>query len=368
MFRFQRLQLVQYKNYMFKNFEFKHKVIGICGSNGIGKTNILDAIWYLCFTKSYFTAIDGRIAYTANQGFRIDGECSINNQSLNTIAILRETGKKEFSVNNDLYTKLSHHIGKMPAVMVAPDDVIIITGGSEERRKMIDTLICQIDEVYMQQLIAYNKILLQRNALLKQFAETGFTDSALLQVINMQLITAGSYVYKVRKAFLPTYLERINKHYQQISGAGEQLDLSYESPLDAFVTTNEQEAFSLLLQQNHQRDLAMQRTNGGIHKDDVKFLLDSMPFKQIASQGQRKSLLLSIRLTEYELLQEHKGFAPVLLLDDVFEKLDEQRMANLLLDVCVKKQGQVFITDTHKSRLEAHLKNVGCDYEIIELV
>lgn len=353
---------------MFKNFEFKHKVIGICGANGIGKTNILDAIWYLCFTKSYFTAIDGRIAYTPNQGFRIDGKCSINNQAVNAVAILRETGKKEFSVNNDLYTRLSSHIGKMPAVMVAPDDVIIITGGSEERRKMIDTLICQIDETYMQQLMAYNKILLQRNALLKQFSETGFTDNALLHIINTQLITAGSYVYKLRKDFLPAYLERINKHYQQISGSNEQLELSYDTPLDVFNSKSEQDAFELLFAQNHSRDLAMQRTNGGIHKDDIKFLLDGMPFKQIASQGQRKSLLFAIRLTEYELLQEYKGFAPVLLLDDVFEKLDEQRMANLLLDVCVKKQGQVFITDTHKGRLEAHLQNVGCDYEIIELV
>ena len=367
MFKFQQLHLVQYKNYQFKSFEFKHKVVGICGPNGIGKTNILDALWYLCFTKSYFTAIDSRIANIPNQGFRIDGTCQVNKESLKTIAILRENGKKEFTVNNDAYSKLSQHIGKMPAVMVAPDDVIIITGGSEERRKMIDTLICQIDDAYMQQLIVYNKILQQRNALLKQFADTGFVDGTLLQIMNEQLAKAGAYVYQKRKDFLPNYLEKIQLHYQQIANSNEPLALVYDASISATDNKDAYQACLQLLQQNHQKDLITQRTNGGIHKDDIKFILDEMPFKQIASQGQRKSLLFAIRLTEFELLQQYKGFAPILLLDDVFEKLDEQRMANLLLDVCVKKQGQVFITDTHKNRLEAHLKNVQCDYEIIEL-
>jgi DNA replication and repair protein RecF len=360
MLQIQDITIVQFKNYLAQSFSFTEKVTGICGKNGIGKTNLLDAVYYLCFTRSYFTKSDAQNVQQGLNGFRLEGNFNLNGEYHKLTSVLRETGKKEFSDNDQIYGKLSEHIGKFPAVMVAPDDVQIITGGSEERRHFIDALFCQVDHQYLLQLIQYNKILLQRNSVLKQFADQRRVDEHLLEVLDHQLVAAGNYVFEQRKQRLQQFIELVKQFYKQISGENYVVDIMYDSQLTANSFIN-----CLLL--SRERDLYLQRTNVGIHKDDIELKLFEKPFKQIASQGQRKSLLFALKLAEFETLQQEKGFAPILLLDDVFEKLDENRINNLLQWVCAHNDGQVILTDTHCDRLSNAFSALNIPQQLIKL-
>ncbi len=291
---------------------------------------------------------------------RLEGNFELWDKAEKAVCILRETGKKEFLINDQPYDKFSQHIGRYPCVIIAPDDVRIITEGSEERRKFIDTLISQFDADYLQHLIQYNRIILQRNSLLKNFYETGKTDLPLLEVLNEQLIPHCNALFEKRKDFLVSFLPMVKKLYNEISGQFENVMLVYESEL---LHNN----FDEMIRFHQQRDLAACRTTCGIHKDDIDLTMDEQPFKNIASQGQRKSLLFALKLAEMEVLKKEKGFAPLLLLDDVFEKLDEDRIGNLLQRVCIENEGQVFITDTNKERLTTHLQNIAADFEVCEI-
>jgi DNA replication and repair protein RecF len=354
------ISFVQFKNYQQASFAFRDRIIGICGNNGVGKTNLLDAIYYLCFTKSYFTKSDAQNVFQGLQGFRIEGEFNVEGQLKNIVCILRETGKKEFALNDELYEKFSAHIGKFPCVIITPDDVQIITDGSEERRRFVDALLCQLDAGYMQSLMEYNKVIQQRNSLLKAFAERKQHDYSLLDVYDEQLVKTGSYVFEKRNRFLEDLLPVIKKFYSQIAGVEESVDIKYESQLLY-------SPFQELLKQFRDKDLMMQRSTTGIHKDDMEMTLNNQPFKSIASQGQRKSLLFALKLAEFETLKKEKGFAPLLLLDDVFEKLDETRMHNLLDWVCIQNSGQIFITDTHEERIKDHLGKLSVSYQMINI-
>jgi DNA replication and repair protein RecF len=360
MLRVKNISLVQFKNYQNWSGNFSESIIGISGRNGIGKTNLLDAIHYLCFTKSYFTRIDGNNIMHGHDGFRLEGSFKIWDQEEKAVCILRETGKKEFSVNDQPYEKFSHHIGHYPCVIIAPDDIQIITGGSEERRKFIDTLLSQLDAGYLQQLINYNKILQQRNSLLKSFSETGNKDLSLLSVLDEQLSGAGENIFKKRREFLVSFLPLVKKLYNEIASQFENVTLFYNSELL-------NASFLELLKANQAKDILLTRTTSGIHRDDLEFNLDEQPFKNIASQGQRKSLLFALKLSEMQVLKKEKGFSPILLLDDVFEKLDEQRITNLLRHVCLTNDGQVFITDTNEQRLEQQLKSLTSGFQILNL-
>ena len=359
MLQLHSISITQFKNYSNRSFQFNERIIGICGNNGVGKTNLLDAIHYLCFTKSYFTR-DVLNIQSGQQGFRVDGELELDDKKEKAVCILRETGKKEFSVNDSGYEKFSEHIGRYPCVIIAPDDIQIITDGSEERRRFLDALLSQIDKDYLQHLINYNKILLQRNSLLKSFYETGNKNLSLLDVLDDQLIKPGEYIFEKRKQFLTSFLPVVKKFYSEIAKQEEETELHYQSELN-------QCKFTELLHLNRQRDMAAQRTTGGIHRDDLVFNLNGQLFKNIASQGQRKSLLFALKLAEMDVLKENKGFAPLLLLDDVFEKLDEDRIANLLRRVCIENSGQVFITDTNQERLSQHLDVLSISYQSIIL-
>ena len=353
------ISIIQFKNYSNRTFQFNERIVGICGNNGVGKTNLLDAIHYLCFTKSYFTR-DALNIQNGQQGFRVDGELELNGKKEKTVCILRETGKKEFSVNESPYEKFSEHIGRYPCVIIAPDDIQIITDGSEERRRFLDALLSQIDKDYLQHLINYNKLLLQRNSLLKSFYETGNKNLSLLDVLDEQLLKPGDYIFEKRKQFLLSFLPRVKNLYTEIARQEEETELHYQSEMN-------QCTFKELLHLNRQRDIAAQRTTGGIHRDDLVFNLNGQLFKNIASQGQRKSLLFALKLSEMDVLKENKDFAPILLLDDVFEKLDEGRIANLLRRVCIENNGQVFITDTNEERLSQHLDILTIKYQLIIL-
>ncbi|MBL7762754.1 MAG: DNA replication/repair protein RecF [Chitinophagaceae bacterium] len=354
------ISLVQFKNYASHSFEFPGRITGICGKNGVGKTNLLDAIHYLCFTKSYFSRTDTVNVQHGQQGFRVEGAFSIFDKKEKATCIVRENGKKEFLVNETPYEKFSQHIGRYPCVVIAPDDIQIITGGNEERRKFIDTLLSQVDTGYLQNLIVYNKVLQQRNSLLKSFAETGSRNMELLDVLDSQLEKPCTFISNSRKEFLVSFLPMVKQLYNDIARQYENINLYYESELL-------QASFAELLKINRNKDCLIQRTTSGIHRDELDFQLDDGAFKNSASQGQRKSLLFALKLAEMEVLKKEKNFAPILLLDDVFEKLDEDRISNLLQRVCIENEGQVFITDTNKDRLEEHLKKIEVDYQMVEL-
>jgi len=354
------LTLIQFRNYIQKQFEFNARIVGIVGANGTGKTNILDAIYYLSFTKSYFSRPDAQNVHHAYQGLRVDGQFDIAGNATQVTCILRETGKKEFYFDEELYPKLSQHIGKIPTVMIAPDDVQIITGSSEERRKLIDSLLSQIDANYLRLLIQYNKVLQQRNSLLKLNAEQGYLDEILLGTLDQLLIQYGTPIFEIRTNLLNEWLPLIQQLYISIAGNADAIDIQYHSNL-------QNNSFENLLHQALPKDKAIQRTSVGIHKDDLIITIQEQSFKQEASQGQRKSLLFAIRLAEWELLKKAKGFSPILLLDDIFEKLDEQRMAHLLGWVATSTDGPVFITDTHKARVADLLGRYIENYQLIEL-
>jgi DNA replication and repair protein RecF len=354
------LSLFQFKNYFQQEFSFTERIVGICGRNGLGKTNLLDAIHYLAFTKSYFTRQDAFNITHGHQGFRIEGNFTLTNQGEKAVCILRETGKKEFSINGEAYERFSNHIGKYPLVIIAPDDIQLIIGNSEERRKFIDTLISQLDQEYLRNLIRYTKILQQRNSFLRSFQENFGRDLSVLDILDEQLIKAGTAIFEKRREFLLQFLPQVKLMYNDICMHYEDIHLFYESEMH-------KQSLEELLKHNRQKDLMLQRTSGGIHKDDLIFHLGQQPFRNIASQGQRKSLLFALKLSEMEVIKKQKHFPPLLLLDDVFEKLDEERITNLLTRVAGDDDCQVFITDTSCQRLEDKLKTLEKNFQVISV-
>lgn len=354
------ISLYQFKNYFHQQFGFTERIVGICGRNGVGKTNLLDAIHYLCFTKSYFTRQDSMNIYQGHEGFRVEGYFNLNDKEEKAVCILRETGRKEFSINDNLYTRFSKHIGHYPCVIIAPDDIQLIIGASDERRKFIDTLLSQLDHDYLQNLINYTKILQQRNSFLRSFNDSYNKDLSVLDVLDEQLAKEGGQIFLKRREFLLKFLPIVKQLYNDICQRYEDITLFYESEMH-------QLSMEELLKHTRQKDLVVQRTSGGIHKDDLFFKLGELPFKTIASQGQRKSLLFALKLAEMQIIKEEKHLSPLLLLDDVFEKLDEERISNLLVRVCNDEETQIFITDTNCKRLSQHLAGLEQPIQMIEL-
>lgn len=354
------ISLFQFRNYRSAELSFSGRVVGLHGRNGAGKTNLLDAIHYCCFSRSYFGRNDALLVTQHCKGFRLEAGFRLNNEDHGLQIILRENGKKEIRSDGVLIPRISQFIGKYPAVMVCPDDTELIAGSSEERRRFMDMLLSQIDADYLDSLIQYNRVLQQRNTYLKQSAMDMRRDEMLLDTYDRMLQDPAVMIHQKRSTYISALISLAKEHYRRISGENETVDIQYESQL------NKSPLLSLL-QQTRERDYAAQRTLCGIHKDELSFSLDGNPFKGVASQGQRKSLLFSLKLAEFDMLQKHKGFAPLLLLDDVFEKLDENRMHHLLQRVCVENQGQVFLTDTHKERISSHFRELGVEVELREI-
>ena len=351
------LSLYQFKNYTQAQFSFQERIVCIAGTNGIGKTTLLDAIYYLCFTKSYFAHLDAHLVKQDCEGLRLVGNFD---DSQEVIAIVRENGKKEFLLNQEKYTQFSKHIGQFSSVMISPDDTELITEGSEIRRKFLDMMLSQMDADYMQHLIQYNKTLLQRNTYLKQLE--GNLDSLnqdLIAVYNAQLCEAGNYIFQKRTLICEHLKEKMQRIYAYLSDSKEVVHVKYTSALSEFDLAE-------LLQKNLQKDIFSQRTNYGIHKDDLVFTMNALPFKQVASQGQRKTLLFGIKLAQFELLHANNNRYPILLLDDVFEKLDEKRSAKLI-EYVLNHEAQVLITDTHIERLRASFEPHTAKVQYINL-
>lgn len=360
MFKINHISLFQYRNYIDTTFDFNERIISFCGSNGIGKTNLLDAIYTLCFSRSYFNKTDNHSVSDGKIGFALKASFEKNDEVLPVSLILRENNKKELSVDNSPVSPFSLHLGKLPIVFIAPDDVELITGTSEKRRGFMDALLSQMDPEYLRNLIRYNKILLERNKYLKQASLQQQVDHTLLDAFDQQMISIGIQIVEKRIVFFEKTIPLIQDLYAFISD-------EKEKPILQFIPSVVPEMYKNLMANARQKDLITQRTSVGIHRDELEISLNVFPFKQIASQGQKKSLLFALKLSEFMTLKSHFGFEPILLLDDIFEKLDQHRLSNLLQWVCVKNQGQVFLTDTHQDRIEESLIDISVPFQLIML-
>ncbi|MDQ3047456.1 MAG: DNA replication/repair protein RecF [Bacteroidota bacterium] len=346
-----KLSLLNFKNYAEAELSLSSHVNCFTGNNGEGKTNILDAIHYLSFCKSFFNPIDSQNILHEAPFFLIQGLYESNGKEEEIYCGLKRNQKKQFKRNKKEYSRLADHIGLYPLVMISPADSELITEGSESRRKFIDSVIAQFDREYLENLIHYNKILTQRNALLKQIGNSGKFDQDSLEIWDMQLIQYGEKVHSTRRDFVQKFIPGFQKYYEFISGGREQVGLQYNSQLNN--TT-----FSDGLAKALNRDRALEYTTVGIHKDDLEFTINGHSLKKYASQGQQKSFLIALKLAQFDFIRNIKKVTPILLLDDIYDKLDDQRVKQLMELVSSDNFGQLFITDTHPTRL-AELFSAG---------
>ncbi|MEQ6122842.1 DNA replication and repair protein RecF [Pseudotenacibaculum sp. MALMAid0570] len=356
----EKLSVLNFKNFDSKTFDFEKKINCFVGKNGVGKTNVLDAIYYLSFAKSYFNPVAVQNIKHNQSFFVVEGDYTINDRKEKIICSLKRGQKKVLKRNGKAYEKFSDHIGQIPLVIISPSDRDLVIEGSETRRKFIDGVISQQDKSYLQDLIAYNKVLSQRNALLKYFAANRTFDTANLEVYDDQLIAYGTKIYEKRKLFLEKFIPIFNKKYQIISKDTEQVNLSYKSQLHISSLRD-------LLNKALEKDKILQYTTTGIHKDDLSFEIGEYPIKKFGSQGQQKSYLIALKLAQFEFIKQQSNLTPILLLDDIFDKLDESRVSHIVDLVNNDEFGQIFITDTHSDRTENVIQQSNKPYQIFEL-
>ena len=354
------LNLINYKNFKNQTFEFNSKVNCFVGSNGVGKTNILDAIYHLSFGKSYFNPIASQNIKHGEDFFVVDGRYSKDLKEEKIIVSLKKGGKKVIKRNSKSYNRFSDHIGLLPLVIISPVDRDLITEGSDLRRKFIDGVISQNDKIYLDQIIRYNKILFQRNSLLKQFYLSRTFDHDTIEIYDEQLSKIGNLIFNKRKEFLELFSPIFFEKYSNISNNKEKVNLNYKSQL-------KNHRLQDLLISNIEKDKVLQYTSAGTHKDDIEFLIGNYPIKKFGSQGQQKSFLIALKLAQYEVLKAKSGNSPILLLDDIFDKLDSKRVKQIIKMVNDSNFGQLFISDTDAKRTENVVKSAHDNYEIFEL-
>lgn len=356
-----KLSLLGFKNYEQADLTFSKNMNCFVGNNGEGKTNLLDAIHYLAFCKSFFNANDSQNIFHEHPFFVVQGEFYSEDASKEEIYCgFKRNEKKQFKRNKKEYSRLADHIGLIPLVMISPSDSELITEGSESRRRFIDGAIAQFDRTYMENLIAYNKVLAHRNALLKTFAEQRYFDQESIAIWDEQLIKLGEQIHQVRTKFIERFIPTFKQFYALISGSKEEAGLVYDSKLN-------DNTFVELLEQARKKDLQLQYSTAGIHKDDLLFNLNQFVVKKFGSQGQQKSFLIALKLAQYEFLKAEKGKKPLLLLDDIYDKLDESRVEQLMKIVSSSDFGQIFITDTHQDRIAKILKKIKCDFKLFKI-
>lgn len=308
---------------------------------------MLDAVYFLCLTKSNLFATDQQSVRFGSDFLRVEGIFDIEGGQEHVVGRFQQGKRKEFFVNEVPYTKLSQHIGRFPCMMISPADAEIIIGGSEARRKLLDSTLAQTDGAYLEALVMYNKILLQRNAALKQFAERGYFDHSLLQVYDEKMIPLGEQIFQKRKAALEVIQPIFLSLYEWISLNRDSVTLQYSAQLIS-------KSFGELLMESRQKDLMLQRTDAGVHKDDFDILINQVSGKKFGSQGQQKSILIALKLAMFQYIRIQKGFAPVLLVDDIFDKLDADRSASLIDLLSGDNTGQVILTHTRKDDFPNH--------------
>jgi DNA replication and repair protein RecF len=356
----QKITLVNFKNFESQSFDFEDKINCFVGNNGVGKTNVLDAIYYLSFAKSYFNSVATQNIRHTEDFFMIEGNYQVDDKVDTVVCSLKRGHKKIVKRNGKNYEKFSDHIGYLPLVIISPADRDLIIEGSETRRKFIDSVISQSDKNYLQTLINYSKVLMQRNALLKYFAANRTFDKLNLKVYNEQLNVYGTEIYKKRKAFLATFIPIFKARYEAISNSKETVNLVYKSQLDEGNLLD-------LFEQNLEKDKVLQFTTVGIHKDDLSFEIDTYPMKKFGSQGQQKSYLIALKLAQFDFIKAQVHVKPILLLDDIFDKLDDSRVTQIINLVNNDEFGQLFISDTHKERTEEVVKKTNKSFKIFQL-
>ncbi len=354
----QSLNLVNFRNHADAEFHFKDGVNCIVGRNGAGKTNVLDAVHYLSMCRSYLNPIDRQNVRFNEQFFVIQGDFVKDELPYNIYCGVKIGSKKVFKKNKKEYERLADHIGQFPVVMISPYDADLISDGSEVRRKWMDGIIAQFDRAFLDDLQRYNKILEQRNALLKHQYEIGIFQREPLEIWDEQLTRYGKAIHEKRVSFIAAFVPLFQHYYQWISEQREQVELTYESALhDADLLD--------LLQQAFPRDSRVQYTTVGPHKDDVLFQINGQPIKKFGSQGQQKSFLIALRLAQFDWLKERLGVTPILLLDDIFDKLDNYRVAQLMSLVSQNTFGQVLVTDTDEIRVSGIFQAIGVEPNLV---
>lgn len=354
----EKIVISDYRNIQLQELEFSPNINCISGNNGEGKTNLLDSIYYISMTKSAFAASDKFNLRHGAEEFSLAGTYRMEN-GLSSRFALKMTSKGEKKVRRDdkPYQKISEHIGVLPVVLVSPADVSMVSESGEERRRFVNSVLSQMDREYMSAMQQYNRLLLQRNTMLKE----PDLDRSLLEVIDMRMSMLAEPIYQARKRFVEQLKPVVAEYYKALSGDSEQVDIEYESELS-------KAGLDQLLASSFERDRIMKHTTTGIHRDDFAFRMNGHPIRRFGSQGQQKSFLVSLKFAQYEIMKKNYGFAPILLLDDVFDKLDMGRISNLLQMVASNDFGQIFITDSNKVRMSGIVDKLTQDRAYFETI
>jgi DNA replication and repair protein RecF len=354
------LSLINFKNYQEANLDFTPKVNCFTGKNASGKTNLLDAIYYLSFCKSFSNPIDSQNINHEFEFFSIQGVYQVNGNSDELHCGMKRNQNKVFRRNKKVYERLSDHIGLYPLVLIHPGDVNLLLGGSEDRRKFVDGVISQYDNEYLHVLLQYKRALLQRNTLLKTFAEKRYFDEASIEVWDDQLVSNGNYIFEQRKAFFKEFLPVFAEYYSFLTKDAEKVSIEYISDLNS-------ESFEICLQNSRKNDLMAQYTTKGLHKDNLDFLVNEFPVKKFGSQGQQKSFIIALKLAQFAFTKKVKGLNPIMLFDDIFDKLDEHRVTQLMKLVSDNTFGQIFVTDTDAGRLKKIFSKINTETKIFKV-
>ena len=354
----EKIVISDYRNIQLQELEFSPNVNCISGNNGEGKTNLLDAIYYMSMTKSAFAASDKFNLRHGAEEFSLAGTYRMEN-GLSSRFALKMTSKGEKKVRRDdkPYQKISEHVGVLPVVMVSPADVSMVSESGEERRRFVNSVLSQMDREYMSAMQQYNRLLLQRNTILKE----SDPDRSLLEVIDMRMSMLAEPIYQARKRFVEQLKPIVAEYYKALSGGSELVDIEYESELS-------KAGLDQILAASFDKDRVLKYTSAGIQRDDFSFTMNGHPIRRYGSQGQQKSFLVSLKFAQYEIMKKNYGFAPVLLLDDVFDKLDMGRISNLLQMVASNDFGQIFITDSNKVRMSVIVDKLTQDRAYFETV
>lgn len=355
-----KLSLVNFKNYAEAEIGFNPYINCFVGPNGVGKTNLLDAIHYLSLCKSYFNAVDSQNIKHKEDFSIIQGDYKIEGEEENIYCGIQKNKRKKFSRNKKDYKKLSEHIGLIPLVMISPSDSSLIIDGGEERRKFINGVIAQYDRVYLNDIMSYNRILSQRNKFLKDISDQKSPDMTMLGVYDDQLIDHGEKIFEKRKEFIEELIPVFQRFYNYISQEQEHVTLEYRSQLL-------KDDFADLLKKHLQKDRILQYTTSGIHRDDLSMKLAGYPLKKVGSQGQQKTFQLALKLGKFEFIRQVSGKNPILLLDDVFDKFDSQRVKQIVRLVSENDFGQIFITDTDEERMRDILDQLGIENRVFTI-
>lgn len=354
----EKIVISDFRNIRLQELEFSPNVNCISGNNGEGKTNLLDAIYYMSMTKSAFATSDRFNFRHGTEEFSVAGTYRMEN-GLSSRFALRMTSKGEKKVKRDdkPYNKVSEHVGVLPIVLVSPSDISMVSESGEERRRFVNAVLSQMDREYMTSLQQYNRLLLQRNRMLKEMAP----DKALFEVVDMRMSALAGPIYEARRRFVEELKPIVSEYYKALSGGSEEVDIEYESDLS-------KAPLEQLLDSSYEKDRIFKYTTCGIQRDDFAFRMNGWPIRRCGSQGQQKSFLVSLKFAQYEIMKKNYGFAPILLLDDVFDKLDMGRISNLLQMVSGKDFGQIFITDSNKVRMAGIVDGLTQDRAYYETV